>query len=77
MNTYELRRVAGVVEGLAEDIYPTNVFLPLTDEDKENMWKVHELFPNLLSRVDSAACRRAFNIATKRIIEIAEDVEPF
>ena len=77
MNTYDLRRVAGVVEGLAEEIYPTSIFPELTAQNKQDMARVEAMFPNLIARIDSSACRRSFKIATKRITEIDEDQEPF
>ena len=58
------------VEGLGEEIYPTDIWPELTAENKMDMRQVERLFPNLLARVDSAACRRAFKIAGERIREV-------
>lgn len=57
---------------LGDDKYPTDIFPELTDTDKENLKEVHQLFPNLIGRVDASACRRAFGIAEREVKEAIE-----
>ena len=58
------------VEDLGEEIYPTDIWPEFTDKNRREIKQVQKLFPNLLARVDSAACRRAFKIAAERIREM-------
>lgn len=69
----ETKELIKMVEGLGEEIYPLDVFPRPTVEDIKNMMEVEKMFPNLLARVDSSACRRAFNIAARRIRELEEE----
>jgi len=64
-----VEKLAGLVKGLGDEIYPSDVWPEPWDK---NMKEVERLFPNLLARVYSDACRRAFRIAAKRIREIGE-----
>ena len=61
------------VEGFGDEIYPTHIWPELTAENKMDMKQVERVFPDLLARVDSAACRRAFKIAANRIREMNQE----
>lgn len=59
------------VEGLGHR-YPIDIFPELTETDKENLKVVHQMFPNLIGRVDAGACRRQFRIAKEEFSDLIE-----
>lgn len=65
----DAKETARFVATLGDEIFPTDIFTPMTEQNWEDIKKIHELFPNLISRFDAFACRRAFNLASEKILE--------
>lgn len=65
-------QVLEILNGLIDEIYPTDVFPLLTETDRAHLKIVEAQYPNLISRISTEGSRRAFKIASKRISEIEE-----
>lgn len=68
---YLLIKLRDEVEAM-EHRYPIDIFPELTETDKENLKVVHEMFPNLIGRVDAGACRRQFRNAKDEFSDLLE-----
>jgi len=69
-----LTKLRDEVEGM-EHRYPIDIFPELTETDKENLKVVHEMFPNLIGRVDASACRRFSRIEKREIFDLLTEIE--
>lgn len=65
----DVNDTAKFVAGLGDEIFPTDIFIPMMEANWEDVKKVQAQFPNLISRLDAWSCRRAFNMASDKILE--------